>query len=368
MQNPLTRRNFLAVSALVPAAGLTAPRAQAAPNPVFRKLGRTGLDVSVVSMGVMISSDPALARAALDAGVNYFDTARSYMGGRNEVILGEGLKGRRHEALVATKCHHLGNKSKVVASVEQSLKALKTDYIDVLQLHNLSSRQPVVLEDHLEALEDLRKAGKIRFKGVTTHSNMIEVMDAAVAAGVYDVVLTSLNFKSPPELLAAVKKTAAAGLGVVAMKVMAGGYTATPVPGLNPYQSALRWVVQHQAVATAIPSMATFEQVKENIAVMGTQHTWRDDAALRVYALTVDGRYCRACGSCGALCPRGADIPAALRALMYAEGYGRPVLARETLASTALPCDNCSSCTVTCRFDLNVPERLATARRLLERV
>ena len=358
----LTRRDFLALTAFASAAGLPAARAAAA-GPTHRVLGRTGLRVSEVGMGVMITSDPALVRAALDAGVNFFDTARSYMGGRNEEILAEGLGDRRKEAIVATKCRQLNRKAAVTGSVEQSLKALRTDVIDVLYLHGLSSRDEVLLPEHMEAVESLKAQGKIRFSGVSTHSNMVSVMDAAVEAGVYDVVLTSFNFQSPPEVAEAVKRTAAAGLGVVAMKIMTGGYSMEAFPGLNPYQSALRWVLEHEAVSTTIPSMATFDQVRENAAVMGTRHTWRDGAALRVYARVVEDRYCRGCGACSGQCGQAADVPAALRALRYAEGSGPPELSREALAGVRLPCGSCSRCTVTCRFGIPVGDRVA---RLLD--
>jgi len=356
----LTRRDFLALAAAAPAYGVAPASAGARSGPSYRTLGRTGLRVSEVGMGVMISSDPALVRAALDQGVNYFDTARSYMGGRNEEILAQGLAGRRHEAVIATKCHQR-NREQVVASVEQSLKALRTDVIDVLLLHGLSGRDQVLLPEHLESVEALRKDGKIRFAGVSTHTAMDEVLDAAVKAGVYDVVLTSFNFQSPPEVVEAVRRAAAAGVGVVAMKIMTGGYAMAPLPGLNPYQSALRWVLDHPAVSTTIPSMATFDQVRENAAVMGTEHTWRDAAALEMYAGVVEGRYCRGCGACAGQCRRGADVPAGLRAVMYAEGYRRPDLARETLAAIRLPCGSCDRCTVTCRFGLAVGDRMAVA-------
>ncbi len=357
----VTRRTFLTLSAAVPAAGLV-PGAGAAPGPTRRTLGRTGLSVSEVGMGVMISADPALVRAALDVGVTYFDTARSYMGGRNEEILAEGLGARRREAVIATKCHHLGSVARVVASVEQSLEALRTDVIDVLQLHGLASRGQVLLAEHLQAVETLKRAGKIRFAGVSTHANMAEVLDAAVEAGAYDVVLTSLNFQSPPEVLAAVGRAAAAGIGVVAMKIMTGGYAMLPFPGLNAYQSALRWVLEREGVATTIPSMATFDQVRDNAAVMGTRHTWRDAAALELYAGAVGGRYCRGCTACAGQCPRGADVPGALRAAMYADGYGRPDLAREVLSAAPLPCGTCGGCAVTCRFGVPVVARLGLAR------
>ena len=89
----------------------------------------------------------------------------------------------------------------------------------------------------------MKKSGKVRFTGVTSHSNMVEVMDAAVRAGFYDTVLTSFNFLSPPGVADAIGRAADAGLGVVAMKTMSGGYQGDSFPGLNPYQAALRWVL-----------------------------------------------------------------------------------------------------------------------------
>jgi hypothetical protein len=364
MSVSFSRRTFLSLSALVSAAGILPQGVRAAVKPVFRTLGRTGLKVSEVGMGVMITSDAAVVRAALDAGINYFDTARSYMGGRNEAILGEGLKGRRREAVVATKCHRLGRKKLVISSVETSLKTLRTDYIDILQLHSLRSREEVFSQENLAALEELKKSGKIRFCGVTTHSNMVEVMDAAVEAQAYDTVLSTFNFQTPPELARAIERTAGAGLGVVAMKIMTGGYRMTPMPNLNPYQSALKWVLRHQGVATTIPSLATFEQLKEDAAVMGTDYSWRDDLSLKLFAMAVDGRYCRGCGACEGQCPNGVDVPTALRALMYLEGYRRPELARNALAGVDLPCAGCSSCPVKCRFGIRVGERMETAALL----
>ena len=366
MGSGMTRRTFLKLSSLLPAISFV-PSPSAAGRQVFRALGRTGLKTAEVGMGVMITHDSDIVRAALDAGVNYFDTARSYMGGRNEAILGQGLQGRRDEAIIATKCHHLGSTQRVVDSVEQSLAALDVDVIDVLQLHNLSDRDSVLLDDHLEALTRLRKEGKIRFAGVTTHSNMIEVIEAAVESKFYDTILTSYNFQSPPELGEAIGKASAAGLGVIAMKIMTGGYRTEEIPGLNPFQSALRWVLLNSSVSTSIPSIATFEQLKENAAVMGTTTTWRDDFSLHLYASVAGSRYCRACGSCTGQCGSGADIQAGLRGLMYAEGYGEMEMAYRTLADISIPCASCPQCTVACRFGLDVKGRLEAAAGLASR-
>jgi hypothetical protein len=296
--------------------------------------------------------------------VTYFDTARVYMGGRNEGILAEGLGPRRKEVVVATKCANYGSATSIATSCEQSLAALKTDWIDVYQLHGVSSRGQVLAPECLEGLAALKKSGKIRFAGVTTHSGMVEVIDAAIEAGAYDTVLTTYNFREPPGLGEAVRRAAAAGIGVIAMKIMAGGYRDAAVPGLDPFQGALRWVLKQPGVATTIPSHVTFEQLKQNLEAAAASYGARDALALEFYAAAIESRHCRVCGGCAGQCPKGADVPALMRALMYHEGYGQPELARETLAAADLPCATCAGCTVICRSGVSLPERAAAAVRL----
>jgi predicted aldo/keto reductase-like oxidoreductase len=163
-----------------------------------------------------------------------------------------------------------------------------------------------------------------------------------------------------------IRATAAAGLGVVAMKIMTGGYRTDTMPGLNPYQAALRWVLENPAVSTTIPSMTTIEQLEEDAAVMRTSSSWRDDLSLMQYAAVSGPRYCRACGSCSGQCLYAADIPTVLRGLMYAEGYGQTNMAKSTLAGTAIPCGECGQCSVTCRFGIDVRGRLTAASDFME--
>ncbi len=362
----LTRRSFFKLGAAAAVAPLAFSDPARAAGPATRTLGRTKLAVSELGMGVMITPNPEVVNAALEAGVTYFDTARVYMGGRNEAILAEGLGARRKDVAVATKCASYGSVASIVSSCEQSLAALKTSWIDVYQLHGVSNRAQVLAPECLEGLSALKKAGKIRFAGVTTHSSMIEVIDAAIEAGAYDTVLTTFNFREPPGLGAAVRRAAAAGIGVIAMKIMAGGYRDAAVPALNPFQGALRWVLRQPGVATTIPSIVSFEQLKQNIEAAAGPFGVRDALALEFYAAAIESRHCRVCGGCAGQCLKGADVPAIVRAMMYHEGYGEPGLARETLSAAAFPCVSCAGCTVTCRCGVRVPERVAAAVRLCD--
>jgi len=360
----ISRRTFLKIGAAAAAAPLAHPAPARAAKIATRILGRTGLAVSELGMGVMITPNPEVVRAALDAGVTYFDTARAYMGGQNEAILGAGLGARRKDVVVATKCLRFESVASIAASCEQSLAALATDWIDVFQLHALTSRTQVLAPECLEGIAALKRAGKIRFAGVTTHAGMVEVIDAAIEAGVYDTVLTTFNFREPPGLGDAVRRAAAAGVGVIAMKIMAGGYRDAAAPALNPFQGALRWVLRQPGVSTTIPSLASFEQLKENLEAATTSYGVRDALALELYAAAIESRHCLACGGCAGQCPNGADVPTIVRALMYHEGYGQPALARETLAAALFPCATCADCTVVCRAKVSVPERVAAAVRL----
>src|ERR1051326_7887691 len=145
-----SRRNFLAAGLSLPAAGLAAGTGQSRSSPParlqsqpasalrYRTLGKTGLKVTAVSFGCMITSDGSVIERAADLGINYFDTARGYQGGNNERLVGAALKSRRKSVIISTKTH-AGNKEAALADLETSLKELGTDYVDIWYLHAKSS-------------------------------------------------------------------------------------------------------------------------------------------------------------------------------------------------------------------------------------
>ena len=169
------------------------------PAPVYRTLGRTGLKITVVSFGAMLTPEPEVIRVAFEHGVNYVDTARRYMNGRNEEIVARALKGMRDKVYVATKIRSSSRtKEDMFQDVETSLKALETDHIDVIQLHNVTGRERLFEPEMREALVKLRQQGKVRFFGVTTHTNETEVVNALVddKDRFFDMALVKYNFRS----------------------------------------------------------------------------------------------------------------------------------------------------------------------------
>ena len=343
------------------------------PVPVYRTLGRTGLKITVVSFGAMLTPEPEVIRAGLDQGINYIDTARVYLKGKNEEVVAQAIKGRRDKIYLATKARPASDtKNEIFRDVEESLTSLRTDYIDVLQLHHLKSKERAFIPEVREALVKLRREGKVRFFGVTTHTNEAEVVNAVAndPDRFFDTVLVAYNFTKGPELKQAIARAAQAGMGVVAMKTQAGGYQAAALGGVSPHQAALKWALQDTNVTAAIPGMKDLAQLKEDTAVMGLALTRRDEQILKRYGQAISPYFCQLCGSCEGFCSRGVAISDINRCLMYAEAYGSLDLAvdtyREIPARASLKaCLDCSGCTASCVNGINIPAKLERARRIL---
>ena len=344
------------------------------PAPVYRTLGRTGLKITIISFGAMLTPEPEVMKIAFDHGVNYVDTARRYMGGKNEEIVARALKGNRDKVYVATKISPAStSKENIFKDVETSLKALETDYVDVIQLHNLTGREDRIFNPEIrEALVRLKEQGKVRFFGVTTHKNEAEVLHALAddKDRFFDTALVKYNFKSDAQTKQAIARAAQANIGIIAMKTLAGGYATDALGPFSPYQAAIKWVLQDQHITATIPGMRDLAQLREDIAVMRTRFGYLDNFILKRYGAAVQPYYCHLCGKCEATCPKGVAISTINRCLMYAEAYKSPVLARSTYheipsSLSASVCLDCSDCVARCINKLDIPVKMERARKLL---
>jgi predicted aldo/keto reductase-like oxidoreductase len=343
------------------------------PAPVYRTLGRTGLKITIVSFGAMLTPEPEVIRVAFEHGVNYVDTARRYMNGRNEEIVARALKGMHDKVYVATKIISSSrSKEDIVRDVETSLKALERDHIDVIQLHNVTGRERLFEPEMREALVKLKQQGKVRFFGVTTHTNETEVVNAIVddKDKFFDTILVKYNFKSGDDLRKAVARAAQSGIGVIAMKTQAGGYTTDALGPISPHQAALKWALQDKSITAAIPGMRDMGHLREDIAVMGMRMTIADSLILRYYGAAVASQYCHMCGKCEETCPRGVQISVVNRSLMYAEAYRSAELARDTyreipLSASASACIECGHCKARCVNGLDIAAKMTRAKQLL---
>lgn len=381
-----SRRDFLSAGLLVPLAGAgaglglfnpptesSAKSSAAAVKPRYRTLGRTGLKVTTVGMGCMITSDPSVIERALDAGINYFDTARGYQHGNNERMVGAALGARRKQIVLSTKTE-AHDKDGAMRHLETSLRELNTDYIDIWYLHGRDN--PEGANDGLiEAQQLARRQGKIRFAGISTH-NSPRMAPWMAQKGAFDVLLAPYNFSMQPEMDRTIATASEAGMGVVAMKVMAGGFREQR-PGSEIYRklsqpgtplAALKWVIKHSSVATTIPSITDAYQLEENLKAMAQPFNDADAALLSAHLERIAPHYCRMCGDCEGACRKGLPVANTLRCLMYAEGYGQFALGREKFLELALDsaaqCAGCYACTVACPHGVNVAARMRRAQEL----
>jgi len=373
----MNRRDFLkigAAGAAVASIGLSGVGnllyAQASPEPVYRTLGRTGLKVTTLSFGAMLTPESEVIRAGLDMGINYVDTARRYLNGRSEGIVGKAVKGIRDKLYIATKTKPDSNTAEaIIKDVETSLTELGTDRIDVIQLHNLDEPKRAFIPEVREAYLKLRKEGKVRFFGVTTHTNQAEVIDALIndPDKFFDTVLVGYNMKTDPSVKQAIARAKEAGLGIVAMKIQAA-VRGPEAPTISPEQSAaaFKWALQDTNVSNVIAGMRTLEQIKNMFPVMGAKLIAADELRVERYSAAIDKEFCRLCAKCEPTCPNGVRISIVNRALMYAEAYREPGLARETIREvpSAALCANCAECVARCVNGISIAEKMRRARAL----
>jgi hypothetical protein len=389
MKNVSSRRNFLATGLVLPAtalasasrAGFLTDRAPGLPAEIlpglkFRVLGKTGLKVTSVGFGCMITSDPSVIEKAADLGINYFDTARVYSQGNNERMVGGALKTKRGSIVLSSKSG-AEKKQEAMANLEKSLSELGTDHLDIWYLHG-KNKASQITDEWLEAQAQAKKEGKIRFSGVSTHDSQPDIIRAVIAKkDQIDVVLTTYNFTMGAPMQDAIAEADKAGVGVVAMKVMAGGFRRNK-PGEKVTETlkrpgamlaALKWVLKTPGIHTTIPSITDMDQLDENMKAMTASFTPEDEKVLAAQLDYIRPLYCRMCGECKGACPKGLPVADMLRHLSYADGYGEFFLARESFLELPhdvrqIRCNHCSSCAVVCPNGVRVSERLARAQEL----
>ncbi len=374
---PMDRRQFIRSSVLGASAsllslpnlkGVTGPSDP--PNPVItRRLGKTGIVLPVVSMGVMRADNPALVRAALESGMIHLDTAHGYQKGNNETMLGDVLKDHPRDSFVISTKIPPDAKDAFLANLDISLSRLRMKYVDILYVHGLSEPGEVLSGATIDALKEAKESGRARHVGVSTHKNEPEVIRAAAGSGVYEVVLTSINFKQDhfADVSKAIAEAASAGLGVIAMKTMAGGFHDKERTKPVNCTAALKWVLQDPNVTTAIPGITSFDQLAENAAVAFDLTLTEDEKAALLPGKSEGGLYCPGCHGCSDTCTKGLPIPDIMRAFMYTYGYRDPHMGKDLLAGLRLggnPCGQCGACTVDCPRGFDVPGRIRDVSRL----
>ncbi len=337
---------------------LGAPVALAAlPEVPRRVLGRTGLSVSVLGFGCAPGAkDPALFRRAIDLGVNYF-----HVGDRDpkfdiEVI--RTLRAFRRRSVI-------GLMTRTVKTTRAAIDSLLAQTgVDVIDVWYLITPKPEDLSGAaMEALLAARKAGKIRHIGITSHSLRDDSRRVTAQESPVEVVMMTYNFLSPTEDVKHIDRLLAAGVGIVPMKTMGGGFhlEGTGAPG-----AIARWIADDARLHCAPVAVDTVAQLEQNVGALSRKFDEADRDLLYAQKAVASAGFCRMCGTCRDACPRGVPTSDLVRCAMYADGYRDIVRARAELAMVQDPgCGDCGGCVVSCPHGVAVPQRVTRARMLV---
>jgi len=353
---------------------------------VTRPLGKTGVTLPVVNMGVMNADNPELVRKAYELGIRHFDTAAGYWRGKNEEMIGrvlEELKAR-DKAVIATKVAIPPDKREslppaelkaaFIKVFEGSLKRLRMDYVDMLYIHDVSRVEDLRLKGFQDALSELKAQKKVRFVGFSTHENMGPCLDEAVRGGFYEVVLVAFNYAlaGNAALRRSLEAASAKGLGLIAMKTqcmqswyrdMIPSDQQTLYGGSILQTAVLKWVLQHEFIHSAVPGFTTYSELEVDAAVgRDLTLTPGEKKFLSDRNIKLAMAACVRCGGCLETCPAGVDTRTLMRAHMYLR-YPNVFQARDTIeglpAGRGLDrCASCASCQAKCRGRIDIPKRV----------
>jgi aryl-alcohol dehydrogenase-like predicted oxidoreductase len=260
-----------------------------AKQPGMRRLGRTGLLLSRVGFGAQHTRNPDLIRYALDQGINHIETAWVYgMGrpGNSCECVGKAIAGRRDSVSLTVAYSpepSPTSKSWLSNQFEQSLRDLATDHIDVFLWHHpgggsinnsqltvKQSQTLVAAGDRLDLMLKWKKERKIRWCGVTFHSEQVEWLKFMAESRLYDVAVVAFNYNSPRAVAQAMEQASQAGIGLIAMKTQSPNYAdrGGQIGTAPNHRHALNWVLAKDYITAAIPGMTTRDQVDLNLNAM----------------------------------------------------------------------------------------------------
>jgi len=365
----------------------------------YRVLGRTGFKVSDLGAGYM--TDEGLIRAALDAGVNYMDSAEQYPG--HHKIVAKALEGRERKSIFLTTKLEVGKdttKEGFIGRARKSLEDLETEYVDCLMMHMPETVETLKTDGFHAAMQELKAEGRIKHVGVSNHGSfwfrdpketMERVLLAAVEDGRFDVFLMAYNFLKMDEAERVLEACRERKIGTTIMK-------STPVAiydslksridelekekkevhplyadGLKRYkdkadraeefikkynlqsreeiqEAALRFVLQNPDVGSVCFIARNYDELDRFLSVSGTRLSGWEKAKLEAYREGCGELYCRhACGVCEPACPRGVPVNTIMRFHQYYAGQGREREAMQYYAAIpGLRADICSGCQGQC--------------------
>ena len=320
----------------------------------YRILGKTGLKISRLGFGgipiqrIDASGTRELMLKMKEAGINYIDTARGYT--VSESYLGEALEGIRGDFIIATKSM-ARTKEAMAADIDISLKNLKTDFIDLYQVHNPSMdqlEQVIAPGGALEALLEAKAAGKIGHIGLTAH--ILDVFEKALDLDWVETIMFPYNIvESQGEKL--IEACAEKNIGFIVMKPLAGG-------AIEDATVAMRYCLANPAASVVIPGMADPAELAQNLAAANDPSPLSDEELAKVEAIRKElgTQFCRRCNYCQP-CVKGINISGCFLFHGYLARYGLADWAKDRYAAIpvkASACIGCGACENRCPYNLPI--------------
>ena len=342
-----------------------------------RVLGRTGMKVKRLGFGGMtiphVDVDQAVATVnrALDLGVNFVDTARVYAEGDSERKIGRVMKHRRGECFLSSRSTDM-SRDGMKRAIDESLEALQTDYIDLYEPHDVSTRakyeQMMSKDGALAALREARAEGKIRHVGFTSHN--WELTKKMIRSGEFEAALITYNLVSREAEDGVIDLAEKHGVGLFVMKVLGNSRLlslSVPGDGHKPtVEECLRFALSNDRLPLILTGVKSPEEIAENVAIAEAYRppTADERRAMRELGDRLGKGYCYGCEYC-LPCPQDIRIPGILQLLDYQERasweWPQARKAYAAFAVKAEACADCGECEDRCPQDLPVRERLRTA-------
>lgn len=285
---------FLKTGAALSSLGLISGRyrEEKKQEPELRPLGNTGIQVTPLCFGASRTNDERLINYAIDKGINFLDTGRSYANGNNERLVGNAIRGRRERIVIQSKMHlypdELDYKGKgrrgfneikkvLEDRITESLQALKTDYIDIMLFHSAKDEFYTFHEAVLEFYSEQKQKGTIRAHGFSSHDFSLGLLKRNNKDLFYDVVMHAFNHRGgfthslsdwsaewdQDVLIRELDKAAGMGKGIVAMKTCSGGPYSFNGESNGDYRQAVDWVINHPFIHSAAVAMSNYNEVND---------------------------------------------------------------------------------------------------------
>ncbi len=299
MSGQLSRKDFIVKSvagvaalSLIPGSGLSGQE-----DVHLRKLGSTGMMVSPICFGAPRTNDESLIKYSVEKGMNFIDTGRAYGNGNNEKLVGKAVSGIRKNVIIQSKIklemNELPSQGKgrkgaleireaLSTKFEASLKAIDSDYFDVLLVHGADDENLLFHSETLKFFDSVKKAGRIKSHGFSTHNDRLNLLSRNNKEGFYDVVMVPFNHKGSyihsvnktfaewdqNKLISLLTEAGEKGKGVIAMKTCSGGPYSPDTDGVPDFFEAVKWVLRHKFISSAAVALASFEQVDQHLPLL----------------------------------------------------------------------------------------------------